>query len=143
MSRFFGKAEHVAFVVPDFDAVVARLIVSFTPIPCDFWTFQLCNIWQKNFDNSEEWQGFLHPGNGRIETDGTVTMIIAHRDPPIGGTWIDPYGHTQGGWSFRLIKTHGLPPPPVPTWKVYLADLQRERLCLLGQVEPLVSGEVL
>lgn len=119
------------------------LIVRFTPIPCDFWTFQLCNIWQENFDNYEEGQGFLHGGNARIETDGTVTMVIAHRDPQIGGTWIDPYGHTQGGWSFRLIKTRGLPPPPVSTWKVDLEDIQREGLGLLGRLEPLVSGGVL
>lgn len=28
MSRYFGKAEHVAFVVPDFDAAVQRLLAS-------------------------------------------------------------------------------------------------------------------
>lgn len=119
------------------------LVVRFTPIPCDFWTFQFCNIWQENFDNYEEGQGYVHQGGARIEADGTVTMVVAHRDPGIGGTWIDPYGHTHGGWSFRLIKTRGQLPPPVHTWKVSLDDLEREGLGLLGRLEPLVSGGVI
>lgn len=119
------------------------LVVRFTPIPCDFWTFQFCNIWQENFDNYEEGQGFVHQGGARIEADGAVTMVLAHRDPQVGGTWIDPYGHTHGGWSFRLIKTRGKLPPPVETWKLPLADLAREGLGLLERTEPLVSGGVI
>ncbi|MDE2597739.1 MAG: hypothetical protein KGL44_12775 [Sphingomonadales bacterium] len=117
------------------------LIVRFTPIPCDFWTFQFCNIWQENFDNYEEGQGYLCKGSPRLG-DGAVTMVVAHRDPGVGGTWIDPYGHTQGGWSFRLIKTRGKLPPPVHTWTVPVANLQREGLGLVDRLEPLVSGGV-
>jgi hypothetical protein len=118
------------------------LVVRFTPIPCDFWTFQFCNIWQENFDNYEEGQGYVHQGGARIEADGTVTMVVAHRDPGVGGTWIDPYGHSHGGWSFRLIKTRGKLPPAVETWKLPLADLQRDGLSLLDRLEPVTSGGV-
>ncbi|MEY4720430.1 MAG: hypothetical protein RIQ46_155 [Pseudomonadota bacterium] len=117
------------------------LVVRFTPIECDFWTFQFCNIWQENFDNYEEGQGYLYKGSPRLG-DGDVTMIVSHRDPGVGGIWIDPYGHTHGGWSFRLIKTRGQLPPAVRTWKVDLDDLEREGLGLLGRLEPLVSGGV-
>lgn len=119
------------------------LVVRFKPIPCDFWTFQFCNIWQENFDNYEEGQGYVHQSGAQIEADGSVTMVVAHRDPSIGGTWIDLYGHTHGGWSFRLIKTRGKLPPPVETWKLPLADLEREGLALLNRSEPLVSGGVI
>ena len=69
-------------------------------------------------------------------------MVVSHRDPGVGGIWIDTYGHTHGGWSFRLIKTRGQLPPPVRTWKVDIDDLEREGLGLLGRLEPLVSGGV-
>jgi hypothetical protein len=117
------------------------LIVRFTPIDCDFWTFQFCNIWQENFDNYEEGQGYLYKGSPRLG-EGDVTMVVAHREPKVGGIWIDPYGHTQGAWSFRLIKTRGKPPPQVRTWKVKRANLDHEGLGLLDRLEPLVSGGV-
>ena len=36
---------------------IKRLVVSFAPPPCDYWIFQLCNLWQENFDNYEDGQG--------------------------------------------------------------------------------------
>ncbi len=119
------------------------LVVRFKPVECDFWTFQFCNIWQENFDNYEEGQGYTYKGGAKIEADGSVTMLVADADPGLGGSWIDPYGHSHGGWSFRLIKTRGKPPPPVETWLVKTADLQRDGLALLDRIEPQVSGGVL
>jgi hypothetical protein len=118
------------------------LIVKFTPIHCDFWTFQLCNIWQENFDNYEEGQGYVYKDGAKLEADGSVLLIVADSDPGCGGTWIDPYGHTHGGWSFRLIKTYGKLPPPVFTWKVKLANLKRDGLAAMESQQPIVSGGV-
>jgi hypothetical protein len=118
------------------------LVVKFTPIPCDFWTFQLCNIWQENFDNYEEGQGYVYKEGAQLQPDGSVLLIIADADPGCGGTWIDPYRHTHGGWSFRLVKTHGKPPPPVYTWKFKAEVLRREGLGILDRHEPIVSGGV-
>jgi hypothetical protein len=69
-------------------------------------------------------------------------MLVSDTDPGCGGTWIDPYGHTQGGWSFRLIKTYGKLPPAVYTWKVKLDDLKCAGLSILDTREPLISGGV-
>lgn len=118
------------------------LIVKFMPIHCDFWTFQLCNIWQENFDNYEEGQGYVHKNGVRLQADGSVLMVIASQDPGCEGKWIDPYGHTHGGWSFRLIKTYGKPPPPVFTWRVKLEALRTRGMAVLDGVAPLVSGGV-
>jgi hypothetical protein len=118
------------------------VVVKFTPIECDFWTFQLCNIWQENFDNYEEGQGYVHKEGVKRETDGSVVMVVAGEDVGCGGNWIDPYSHTHGGWSFRLIKTHGKPPPPVYTWRVKVKDLKRHGLALLDPQRALVSGGV-
>jgi len=119
------------------------LIVRFTPIPCDYWTFQLCNIWQENFDNYEEGQGYIYKDGAKVQQDGAVVIVVADRDPGCGGNWIDPYGHTQGGWSFRLIRTRGQLPPPVHTWKVRLRDLEEKGLKIINDLPPLVSGGVL
>jgi hypothetical protein len=118
------------------------LIVKFKPIHCDFWTFQLCNIWQENFDNYEEGQGYVYKDGAKLEPDGSVVMVIADADPGCGGTWIDPYGHTHGGWSFRLIKTYGKPPPPVYTWRVKIDALRSSGLGILSGQEGLASGGV-
>ena len=67
-------------------------------------------------------------------------MIIADADPGCGGTWVDPYGHTHGGWSFRLVKTNGKSPPPVYTWKLKTEVLRRDGLAILSGQEPIVSG---
>lgn len=123
-------------------SVDEALIVKFTPIRCDFWTFQLCNIWQENFDNYEEGQGYIYKDGVTLEADGSVLMVIAESDLGCGGTWIDPYGHTHGGWSFRLIKTYGKPPPPVFAWRVKSQDLRRDGLAILRTLEPIVSGGV-
>jgi hypothetical protein len=118
------------------------VVVKFMPIPCDFWTFQLCNIWQENFDNYEEGQGYVYKGGVKLEADGSVLMIVADQDPGCGGNWIDPYQHTHGGWSFRLIKTNGKPPPPVYTWKVKTAALKSQGLAALSGLDPIVSGGI-
>lgn len=119
------------------------IVVKFMPIKCDFWTFQFCNIWQENFDNYEEDQGYVYKDGAKLEADGSVTMVVADRDPGCGGTWIDPYGHTHGGWSFRLIKNYGNPPPELRTWRVKTAELETQGLAMLDGLEPLVSGGTL
>ena len=117
------------------------LVVRFTPTPCEYWTFQLCNIWQENLDNYEEGQGFLYKAGTGLDSDGSVLAIIADADPGIGGHWLDPYGHVHGGWSFRLIKVDG-PPPEVSVHRVKLDRLRDQGLAALADVEPIVSGQL-
>jgi hypothetical protein len=124
-------------------AMDETLIVRFTPIDCDFWTFQFCNVWQENFDNYEEGQGYVYKDGVTLEADGSVIMVVNDVNPGVGGTWIDPYGHGHGGWSFRLIKTRGKPPPPVETWLVKTTDLRRDGLvATLARQGALRSGGV-
>jgi hypothetical protein len=117
------------------------LMLSFTPTPCDYWIFQLCNIWQENLDNYEDGDGYVQKYTAVYEPDGSVRVIIAEGDPGIGGNWIRPCAHVHGGMSLRLIKIEG-EPPQVTLHRVALAALQTQGLAALAAIEPIVSGEV-
>lgn len=117
------------------------LVISFMPIDADYWIFQLCNLWQENLDNYEDGQGHVTKYRCRFEADGSVRIVIAERDPGIGGNWIDPFGHVHGGMSLRFIKT-AQKPPPLLVHEVALADLEREGTRLLTPETGVISGEM-
>jgi hypothetical protein len=116
------------------------LVLSFMPVPCDYWIFQLCNIWQENLDCYEEGQGYITKYRADYETDGSVRIVIADADPAAGGNWLDPYGHVHGGMSLRFIKTQG-DPPPVTLHRVKLAAIARDGWAALTPATAIVSGE--
>src|SRR5262249_5642988 len=111
------------------------------PPPCDYWIFQLCNMWQENFDNYEDGQGHVTKYRCVLEPDGTVLVVVADGDPGIGGNWLDPGGHVHGGMSLRLILTHA-PPPRVSAWLLPLAELRSRGRRALESLRPIESGEV-
>ena len=117
------------------------LVLHFTPPACDYWIFQLCNLWQENFDNYEEGQGYVTRYRCRLEADGSVWIVIADSDPGVGGNWIDPDGHVHGGMSLRFILTRAQP-PPVTAYVLPLATLRREGRAALAAVPAIESGEV-
>jgi Protein of unknown function (DUF1214) len=117
------------------------LVLQFTPTPCDYWIFQLCNIWQENLDCYEDGQGYVTKYRAAYEPDGSVRVVVADTDPGLGGNWIDPYGHDHGGMSLRLIKTQG-EPPPVTLHRVPLTALTRDGWACLTPETAIVSGEI-
>jgi hypothetical protein len=130
---------HFAFgvwqVAPD-----QALVLEFTPPDCEYWIFQLCNMWQENLDNYEDGQGYVTKFTTRYEPDGLVRVVIAEDDPGIAANWISPFGHVKGGMGLRMIKTQS--PPPVTSWLVALADLKEAGLACLTPERAIVSGEV-
>lgn len=117
------------------------LILTFSPPSCDYWIFQLCNLWQENLDNYEEGQGYITKFRCRHATDGSVWVVIADQDPGIGGNWIDPGAHEQGGMSLRLILTEQ-PPPKVTAYLLPLAQLRAQGRAALAHAHVIESGEV-
>lgn len=116
------------------------LVIEFTPPECEYWIFQLCNRWQENLDNYEDGQGYVTKFTVKPESDGRVRVVIAERDPGIGGNWIDPYGHEAGGMSLRLIKTTGV--PKLTAHLVGLAELSRQGWDALDPAAAIISGEL-
>jgi hypothetical protein len=116
------------------------LVLRFTPPECEHWIFQLCNIWQENLDCYEERQGYVTKFSARREPDGSVVLVIAERDPGVGGNWIDSYGHARGIMGLRLIRTEQ--PPPVTLHRVSLEKLAAGGLAGLRTGDAIESGEV-
>ena len=116
------------------------LVLEFRPPECEYWIFQLCNLWQENLDNYEDGQGYVTKFTARSEPDGSVRVVVAERDPGIGGNWIDSFGHSAGIMGLRLIKTRET--PPVVIHVVELAALEREGLAALGPETARRTGEL-
>ncbi len=51
-----------------------------------------------------------------------MRIVVAARDPGIGGNWVDTFGHDKGMWGLRLIRTEAT--APVRLWRVPLAELE-------------------
>jgi hypothetical protein len=117
------------------------LVLRFTPPECDYWIFQLCNLWQENFDNYEDGQGHVTKYRCTTEPDGSVWVVIADADPGIGGNWVDPGGHIHGGMSLRLILIQA-PPPKVTAYLLPLATLRSQGRAALAQAQVIESGDL-
>src|SRR5262245_14056704 len=116
------------------------LVVEFRPPECEYWIFQLCNLWQENLDNYEDGQGYVTKSSARPLGDGSVRIVVAERDPGIGGNWIDSFGHSAGVMGLRLIKTPET--CPVTIHQVELRKLERLGAVCLGPATAQVSGEL-
>ncbi len=115
------------------------LILEFTPPPCEYWNFQLCNIWQENLDTFEDGNGWINNRRHVAQEDGRVRVIIAERDPGLPGNWINSYGHERGLWGFRLVQTEVT--APVTLWRVPLADLETHGLGVLDPADAILTGQ--
>ena len=116
------------------------LVIEFTPGECQYWNFQVCNMWQENLDNYAEEQGYINGARAQYASDGLVRIILADEDPGVEGNWIDPDGHTQGIMGLRLIKVAAA--PTVTVYQVSLSKLKADGLECLQSANPLVSGQV-
>jgi hypothetical protein len=115
------------------------LVLEFTPPECEYWNFQLCNIWQENLDTFEDGNGWINNTRHVAEADGTVRVIISERDPGLGGNWISSYGHERGIWGLRLVLTEQT--APVTLWRLPVARLAAEGLAALTPDSAVQTGQ--
>lgn len=115
------------------------LVLEFTPPPCEYWNFQICNVWQENLDTFEDGNGWINNRRHRAEADGRVRVVIAEHDPGVPGNWIDSYGHDKGIWGLRFVQTADT--APVTLWRVPLADLDAHGLAALDPARAIHTGQ--
>lgn len=114
------------------------LVLEFTPPPCEYWNFQICNIWQENLDTFEDGNGWVNNSRFVAEPDGRVRILIAERDPGAGGNWVNSFGHDKGQWGLRFIQTQAT--PPVRLWRLSLDRLEREGAAALDPADAIDTG---
>ena len=115
------------------------LIFHFDVPPAENWIFQLLNIFQENLDIYEQEKGYIENRRAILEPDGSAYVVIADKDPGIGGNWVDAFQHRHGTMSLRFIKCET--PPSVRAYLVPLADLEKSGRQALAEVNSIDSGE--
>lgn len=90
------------------------LVLDFTPPPCRWWGFVLCNVWAESLEFRYR-PVCVNGVNARRRADGSVRLIVAHEDPGLpDANWIDPEGHREGTLCLRWLLVEGEAPLPQP-----------------------------
>jgi hypothetical protein len=99
------------------------LLVELRDIPeCQTWNLQISNSAMQSLD-FRFFRVCVNKHTARYESDGSVRIVIAHRDPgPRYPNWLDTCGHDQGGMLGRYVGATRHP-PEMPTRLLKLADL--------------------
>ena len=87
------------------------LVIEATPPQCDYWNFQLANIWAESLD-FENRPVHVNSGTATYREDGSFRLVVAHEDPGVPN-WIDPAHHHHGVMALRWVRTDSHPKPAV------------------------------
>lgn len=89
------------------------LEIDLRPPKCRYWGLALCNYWGESLDY-ERWNVHTNAKRANVRPDGSVRVVMAHRDPGLAdATWLDVAGHTNGVWTLRWLQTDERPLPEV------------------------------
>ena len=97
------------------------LVVEMTPPKCDYWNFQLGNIWAESLDYRFR-RVHVNSGQASMNEDGSVQLVISAEDPG-HPNWMDTAGHDHGTMCVRWVRADSQPEPRCQVLK--LADLRR------------------
>jgi hypothetical protein len=86
------------------------LIIETTPPECDYWNFQLGNIWAESLDYQFR-RVHLNNGGAVLEADGSLRMVVSHEDPGTENNWLDAAGHDHGTMCLRWVRSKDCPMP--------------------------------
>lgn len=96
---------HGYFAIADDEAWVID-----SDIPeCEYWNFQLNNWWMESLDYRYH-RISVNKHTARLNRDGTVTIVVAARDPGFGN-WIETDGHRSGTALLRWVGAQLHPKP--------------------------------
>ncbi len=107
---------HSAWELADDEVLVIRA----NTIPdCQTWNFVLQNWWMESLDYRHH-QIHFNKHTATYEDDGSVKIIVAHRDPG-HPNWVETAGHNMGTLCWRWIgaKEH----PPIDAKVVKMSEL--------------------
>ena len=85
------------------------LLIEATPPSCDYWNFQLGNIWAESLDYPFR-RVHVNSGSAVLREDGSFRLVVAHQDPG-DPNWIDTAGHDHGTMCVRWVRAASHPEP--------------------------------
>lgn len=97
------------------------LVVEVTPPECATWNLQISNFWMESLDYRYH-RVHVNKFTARYEPDGSVRIVLAHRDPgPAWPNWLETCDHPEGAMLFRYVGATDH--PPIATRVVKHAEL--------------------
>jgi hypothetical protein len=100
-TRLFADPQikwHMAYVELAADDA---LVVEFVPPACEYWMVALHNHWMETLDYRYH-PVTLNSATAHIEPDGSVRLVIAHRDPGVPN-WLSMAAHDRGVFGVRWV----------------------------------------
>ncbi len=93
------------------------LVIDIEPPECEYWNFQLGNIWAESLDYQHR-PVYINSAQAQADENGRYQLIVSGRDPGTGN-WLDTAGHEHGTMCVRwvLADTH-----PCPNTRVCALD---------------------
>jgi len=85
------------------------LVIEVTPPKCDYWNFQLGNIWAESLDYDFR-RVHINSGQAVLEDDGSFQLVVSSQDPG-HPNWIDTAGHSHGTMCVRWVRADAYPEP--------------------------------
>lgn len=101
------------------------LAVTIRDLPeCQTWNLQLSNFWMESLEH-RFFDVSVNKFTARYEPDGSVKILIAHRDPGRQHpNWLNTLGHSEGGMLGRIVgAAAGSQPDQMETQVVRFADV--------------------
>lgn len=83
-----------------------QLVVTATPPTCEYWNFQLGNIWAECLDKRRSIS--CNIATTAYAPDGSIRLVIAHADPG-EPNWLDTCGHRHGIMGLRWVGATSFP----------------------------------
>jgi hypothetical protein len=83
---------------------------------CAYWGAHLADPVNRTIDYMYH-RSSLNNAQTRIDADGKVRIVIAHKDPGVQN-WLDTVGNQQGVCQLRFYKSKGMPVPDVKLVKL-------------------------
>ena len=88
------------------------LRITLQPPNCDYWNFQLANVWAESFDYRFQ-QVHINSGNAHYSDDGSVELLVAAQHPASEAhpNWITTAHHEHGIMGVRWVRADAHPQP--------------------------------
>lgn len=96
------------------------LVIDLAPPKCEYWNFQLGNIWAESLDYRHR-SVYINSSQAIKRADGRVRLVVSAVNPGVDN-WMDTAGHCHGTMCVRWVLAEDHPQPLTKTIKLSELD---------------------